>query len=56
MEEEVVAMNTTEVKTAKIKILDKQVVVAAKTTTVNKEEAAAGNANSTEGAPQAGPW
>ena len=56
MEEHVVAMNTTEAKTTRMTILDDQVVVAAETTTVHKEEVEAGNANATEGAPQAGPW
>ena len=56
MEERVVPINDTESKTTKITILDEQVVMAAETTTGNKEKAATGNANTTEGAPQAGPW
>ena len=54
IEEHMVAMNATEAKTAKMTILDKQVVVAAETTTGNKDGAAVGNANATEGEPQAG--
>ena len=56
MEERVVAINDTEGENKKNKVLDKQVVVAAETTTGHKEGAAAGNANYTEGAPQEGPW
>ena len=56
LEERVVAMNATEEKTEKLTILNKQVVVAAETTTGNKEGAETGNANATEGTPQAGPW
>ena len=37
MEERVVATNATEAKSAKMTILDKQVVVAAEITTVHKE-------------------
>ena len=55
-EDHVVAMNATEAKKTKMIILDKQVVVAAENTTGHKEGAAAGNAKSNEGAPQAGPW
>ena len=54
MEGRVVAMNATEVKTTKMTIMDEQVVVPAETTAGHKEGAAAGNANTTEGAPKAG--
>ena len=37
-------------------ILDEEVLVAAEITTGHKEGVAARNANTTEGAPQAGPW
>ena len=56
MKEHMVAMNNTESKTTKMKILDEQVVVAAETTTGHKEGVAAVNANANEGAPQAGKW
>ena len=56
MEECVVAMNATEAKTTKMTILDKLVVVAAETTMVHKEGAAAVNSNATKGAPQVGIW
>ena len=56
LEERVVAMNATEEKTEKLTILNKQVVVAAETTTGNKEGVETGNANATEGTPQTGPW
>ena len=56
MEDRVVAMNYTETKTTKMKIMDEQVVVAAETTTGHKEGAAARNSTATEGAPQAGTW
>ena len=49
-------MNATEAKTEKMTILDEQVLVAAEITTGHKEGVAARNANTTEGAPQAGPW
>ena len=56
MEERVVPINYTESKTTKITKLDEQVEVAPETTTGNKEKAATGNANTTEGAPQSGTW
>ena len=43
-------------KNKKMTILDEQVLVAAEITTGHKEGVAARNANTTEGAPQAGPW
>ena len=49
-------MNYTEAKTTRMTILDKQVVVAAETTTGHKEGVTEGSANATEGAPQAGTW
>ena len=53
----VVAMNATEAKTTKIKILDEQVVTAAETITGHMDGAAAGKANSTEGTPRGwGGW
>ena len=56
MEERVAEMNYTEEKTTRMTILDKQVVVAAETTTGHKEGVTEGSANATEGAPQAGTW
>ena len=56
MEERVVAMKSTEAKTTKRTIMDKQVMVAAEITTDHKEGALMGNGNATEAALQAGPW
>ena len=54
MKEHMVAMNNTESKTTKMKILDEQVVVALEITKGHKEGLVAGNANTAEGAPQGG--